>query len=128
VITADGTLYTIPCEAIFNRHEKIYRSALVGVGPPGAQRPVIIAEPWPEHFPKSRAAQEQLIEELKALGKEFPHTAAIDTIFLMDSLPVDIRRAPKSSRWRLGRQKWALRHNDGSCGPIHRGADASPLA
>ena len=32
-LTADGPLYTIPCEAVFNRHPDIYRSALVGVGP-----------------------------------------------------------------------------------------------
>jgi hypothetical protein len=101
VITADGTLYTIPCEAIFNRHKKIYRSALVGVGPPGSQRPVIVVEPWPEHFPKSRAAQETLIAELLALGKQFPHTACIDTLFIMDALPVDIRHNAKIFREKL---------------------------
>ena len=33
----------------------IYRSALVGVGPPGEQRPVIIVEPWPEQRPQDRS-------------------------------------------------------------------------
>jgi olefin beta-lactone synthetase len=107
VITAAGTLFTIPCEAIYNRHEKIYRSALVGVGPPGSQRPAIIAEPWSEHFPKSRARQEQLVAELLALGKQFPHTALIDTIFLMDALPVDIRHNAKIFREKLA--VWAAR-------------------
>src|SRR6185369_5843753 len=51
VMTERGTLFTIPCEAIFNQHERIYRSALVGVGSLGRQRPVIIAEPWPEKRP-----------------------------------------------------------------------------
>jgi olefin beta-lactone synthetase len=107
VITTAGILFTIPCEAIFNRHEKIYRSALVGVGPPGSQRSVIVAEPWPEHWPKSRAAQEQLIDELKSLAKEFPHTTSIETIFLMDSLPVDIRHNAKIFREKLS--NWAAR-------------------
>ena len=101
VITAGGTLYTIPCEAIFNRHEKIYRSALVGVGAPGSQRPVIVAEPWPEHWPKSRADQQPLIDELKSLGQQFAHTAGIDTFFLMESLPVDIRHNAKIFREKL---------------------------
>ncbi len=43
--TADGPMYTIRCEAIFNQHPDVYRSALVGVGPPGKQRPVIVVEP-----------------------------------------------------------------------------------
>ena len=101
VITAEGTLFTIPCEAIFNRHEKIYRSALVGVGAPGRKKPVLIAEPWPEHWPKSHADQVMLIEELLELGRQFPHTAAIETIFLHDSLPVDIRHNAKIFREKL---------------------------
>jgi acyl-CoA synthetase (AMP-forming)/AMP-acid ligase II len=107
VITSAGTLFTIPCEAIFNRHEKIYRSALVGVGPPGRQRPVIIAEPWPEHWPRSSADQAALIAELLEIGKQYPHTAGIDTIFLMESLPVDIRHNAKIFREKLA--VWAAR-------------------
>ncbi len=34
VLSPGGPLYPIPCEAIFNRHPDIFRSALVGVGPP----------------------------------------------------------------------------------------------
>ena len=40
VLTASGTMFTIPCEAIFNRHPQVYRSALVGVGSAGQQIPV----------------------------------------------------------------------------------------
>ena len=69
MITAGGTLFTIPCEAIFNQHPGVYRSALVGVGPRGKQRPVIIVEPWPEHYPKSKADEEQLLDELRELGQ-----------------------------------------------------------
>jgi len=46
VRTPSGTMFTIPCEAISNLHEKIYRSALVGVGPTGSETPVMIA--WAE--------------------------------------------------------------------------------
>ena len=48
VETPDGPLYTIPCEAIFNQHADVFRSALVGIGPKGQQRPAIVVETWPE--------------------------------------------------------------------------------
>ncbi len=54
VITAVGTMYTIPCEAIFNQHPRVFRSALVGVGPRGDQTPVIVVEPKRGQFPRSR--------------------------------------------------------------------------
>ena len=44
VQTPSGTLYTIPCEAIFNNHPDVLRSALVGVGKPPNQKPVIIIQ------------------------------------------------------------------------------------
>ena len=42
LLTGKGTMFTIPCEAIINTHEKIYRSALVGVGELGDQSPVCL--------------------------------------------------------------------------------------
>jgi acyl-CoA synthetase (AMP-forming)/AMP-acid ligase II len=101
VITAAGTLFTIPCEAIFNRHEHIYRSALVGVGPPGQQRPVIIAEPWPEHRPKTKFQHDKLLAELAEFSRQHSHTAAIRDFFLHDALPVDIRHNAKIFREQL---------------------------
>jgi acyl-CoA synthetase (AMP-forming)/AMP-acid ligase II len=55
VLTARGPMFTEPCEAIFNTHPHVHRSALVGVGEAGKQQPVMIAEPWPEHRPKDLA-------------------------------------------------------------------------
>ena len=101
VITPRGTLFTIPCEAIFNQHPRIYRSALVGVGPSGQQRPVIVAEPWPEKRPTSKADEQQLIAELRELGQQQPHTAEIADFFIHPSLPVDIRHNAKIFREQL---------------------------
>ncbi|MFN0019786.1 MAG: fatty acid CoA ligase family protein [Pirellulaceae bacterium] len=101
VMTASCTLFTIPCEAIFNQHERIYRSALVGVGAPGKQRPVIIAEPWPEKRPRARQDEQRLIVELAALGEKHPHTAGIRDLFLMETLPTDIRHNAKIFREKL---------------------------
>jgi olefin beta-lactone synthetase len=101
VQTTERTLFTIPCEAIFNQHPHVYRSALVGVGPPDGQMPVVIAEPWPEHWPKNKAAEAQLLAELRERGARHEHTRGIETFFLMKSLPVDIRHNAKIFREKL---------------------------
>ena len=38
VVMAQGPMYPIRCEAIFNEHSDVFRSALVGIGPKGKQR------------------------------------------------------------------------------------------
>ncbi|QDU98717.1 fatty acid CoA ligase family protein [Lignipirellula cremea] len=107
VITAEGTLYTVCCEAIFNNHPSIYRSALVGVGPRPNQRPVMICEPLPEHRPATEPARQQLIAELQALGSANPLTAGIHEVLLHDSMPVDIRHNAKIFREKLA--VWAAK-------------------
>ena len=44
VQTAAGTLFTVPCEAVFNEHPLVYRTALVGVGDAPAQEPVLCVQ------------------------------------------------------------------------------------
>jgi acyl-CoA synthetase (AMP-forming)/AMP-acid ligase II len=114
VQTASGTLFTEPCEAIFNQHRAIYRSALVGVGSPGAQTPVIVAEPWPEHWPKLRADAQRLIVELREVAQANELTRSIARFFLLKALPVDIRHNAKIFREKLA--VWTvekLRHTSG---------------
>jgi acyl-CoA synthetase (AMP-forming)/AMP-acid ligase II len=101
VVTATQTLFTDPCEAIFNQHPAVYRSALVGVGERGRQVPVIIVEPWPDKFPGTPAAEKELLAELRALGAKHPHTADIEHFFVHRSLPVDIRHNAKIFREKL---------------------------
>lgn len=107
VQTPDGVMFTIPCEAIFNQHPHIYRSALVGVGPPGRQRPVVFVEPWPEHRPRHPAARRQLVEELLQLAQSSTLTRTIRDVVVWRALPVDIRHNAKIFRERLAR--WASR-------------------
>lgn len=103
--TAAGAMYTIPCEAIFNTHERIYRSALVGIGDAGAQKPVLIAEPLPEHWPQSDSQRDELIDQLRALAKNHWQTDGIEHFLLNPSLPVDIRHNSKIFREQL--RGWA---------------------
>lgn len=98
VQTMDGTLFTVCCEAIFNQHARVYRSALVGIGAPGAQRPVIIVECHPEHAPKGAAEEEALKKELLALGAANPLTSSIEDLLFHPSFPVDARHNAKIRR------------------------------
>jgi acyl-CoA synthetase (AMP-forming)/AMP-acid ligase II len=107
VTTAHGTLFTIPCEAIFNTHGSIFRSALVGVGPAGRQRPAIIVEPWPETFPRGRAQRKQLLDELRTMAADHMLTSGIHDFLIHPSFPVDIRHNAKIFREKLA--VWAAR-------------------
>lgn len=101
VLTATGPRYTVRCEAIFNEHPDVFRSALVGVGAHGAQKPVIVVEPMPGKMPRRRTQSEQFVEELRELGATNPETADIDTFLFHPTLPVDIRHNAKIFREKL---------------------------
>ncbi|MCP3873850.1 MAG: AMP-binding protein [Desulfobacteraceae bacterium] len=96
VITKDGTLFTIPVEAIFNNHEKVYRSALTGVGPKKMETPVLFVEPHTKINDKKT-----FIRELLDLGKSNELTKQIDHIFIEENFPVDIRHNAKIFREKL---------------------------
>jgi acyl-CoA synthetase (AMP-forming)/AMP-acid ligase II len=97
VITSDATMFTIPCEAVFNEHPEVFRSALVGVGEIGKQLPVIIVEPFSKNIDK-----EKLITQLQVLAQNNTLTASIEHFLVHDSFPVDIRHNAKIFREKLG--------------------------
>jgi len=101
VLAENGPMYTIRCEAIFNQHPDVCRSALVGVGPPGHQRPVIVLEPWKGRMPRTRWARENLLAEIRRLGQANPLTTAIRDFLLHRAFPVDVRHNVKIARERL---------------------------
>jgi len=107
VVTASGTMFTIPCEAVINTHPAVYRSALVGVGTPGSQRPVMIVETWPERRPQTAADRLQLLTQLRQLAGQHPLTQPIQDFLIHPSLPVDIRHNAKIFREKLA--VWAAR-------------------
>jgi len=102
VITRNGTLFTIPCEAIFNTHPQVYRSALVGVGAAPDQRPVICIEPEDAACRRDRPV---IRNELLALAKTSAQTRMIETVLFRKAFPVDIRHNSKIFREKLA--MWA---------------------
>jgi acyl-CoA synthetase (AMP-forming)/AMP-acid ligase II len=104
VKTDKGDLYTIPCEAIYNTHPDVFRSALVGLGETGRQIPVICIE-LESGVDKSR--QVAIREELLALGAANELTAGIKSLLFHPAFPVDIRHNAKIFREKLA--LWAAR-------------------
>ena len=100
VETEHETLFSVPCEAIFNQHPDVRRSALVGLGDRPRQQPLIIIECQPDSRPGDR-----LVEELKHLAEHNPLTDSIQLVLFHDGFPVDIRHNVKINREELAR--WA---------------------
>ena len=110
VLTAAGPMYPVCCEAVFNQHPDVFRSALVGIGPPGWQRPVIVLEPRPGRMPAGRRAREAWLAEVGRLAGGNRLTATIDLFLIHPAFPVDIRHNAKIFReklavWAAGKMK-----------------------
>ena len=104
VTSMNGTLYTIPCESIFNTHPLVYRSALVGIGPPNHQAPAICIE---LKKTKKRINRKTVKEELLDLASQHDLTRDINIVLFHDAFPVDIRHNAKIFREQLA--VWAAR-------------------
>jgi acyl-CoA synthetase (AMP-forming)/AMP-acid ligase II len=108
VTTERGTLFTDPVEGVMNQfksdeHGPFIRSALVGVGPPGKQRPVLVFEilrlmAWKRGCPDYRRL-------LLEYASQHPATAMIEEILDHHSFPVDVRHNSKIIREELA--AWA---------------------
>ncbi len=105
VTVGKRTLFTVPCEAIFNCHPAIYRSALVPRGKTPNQQPVMIVEPHPHQRPATDQARAQLKQELLELAARNPLTRRITEVLIRDEpLPVDIRHNSKIFREKLSEE------------------------
>lgn len=92
----DGTtMFTVPCEVVFNAHPRVRRSALVGPRRHGRVHPTIVVEP---REALGADARETLTEELLALGRRHAHTRPIDAVAYRERFPVDIRHNAKIDR------------------------------
>jgi len=109
VVTREQTLFTIPCEAVFNQHPRVFRSALVGV-PVGASKeikPVLCVQLEPGDSGRDKKG---LAKELLEIGASNHLTKSIRTILFPGRFPVDARHNAKIQReklalWAKGRIK-----------------------
>lgn len=104
VIVDGRTLFTIPCEGVFNAHPEVLRTALVGVARKSVTRPVLCVEP---RRPLGDRERQQVVVELRQLGASRPHTSGIADFLFHPAFPVDIRHNAKIFREKLA--VWAAR-------------------
>lgn len=99
--TAAGVLPCVPTENAFNTHPQVRRTALVGVGPAGAQAPVLVVE-----LEDGAAASDALADAILAWGRDRTETAArVTAVLFHDGFPVDVRHNAKIDRLTL--RDWA---------------------
>ncbi|MGB7347470.1 MAG: fatty acid CoA ligase family protein [Pirellulaceae bacterium] len=102
VTVGKRTLFTVPCEAIFNAHPSVYRSALVPRGQAPDQTPVVLIETHKDFATVDRNA---LQAELLDLAARNPITRRITEIIIRDTpLPTDIRHNSKIFREQLAKE------------------------
>ena len=102
-VEADGeTLFTIPCERIFDVHPKVKRTALVGVKNDSRTIPVLCVEVDDD---EDVVDFDYLKRELLDLGREHPQTEPITTLLRHPAFPVDVRHNAKIFREKLA--SWA---------------------
>jgi acyl-CoA synthetase (AMP-forming)/AMP-acid ligase II len=102
VTTEAGVLFTVPVEGVFNAHPAVFRSALVGIGPPGRQGPAVCVELEPDARGVSTAA---LTRELSEYAARHEVTAAVRRFLVHPAFPVDVRHNAKIDREALA--AWA---------------------
>jgi acyl-CoA synthetase (AMP-forming)/AMP-acid ligase II len=107
VETPRGQLFTDRCEPIFNEHPRVFRSALVGIGKPPDQQPVIVIEPESGRFPDTERDANQFRAELRSLAEANPQTREVAAFLFHSSLPVDVRHNVKIFREKLA--PWAAK-------------------
>ena len=100
VETAEGTMFTIPCEAIFNTLPFVGRSALVGVGPGKVRTPVLLVE---LAVPKGKRVVwwRKVKPDLQEFASQHPIVQTVKDFIHVDHLPVDVRHNSKINREQL---------------------------
>ena len=100
--TGQEVLFADQCEAVFNQHPDLVRSAVVGVGARGAQIPVLCIEVKGKLAPVDT---ERVHFDLLQLAQAFALTRSIHTVLFHPGFPVDIRHNSKINREELA--QWA---------------------
>lgn len=98
VVTADRTYFTIPCEAVFNTHPQIFRTALVAVRSTVGVKPLICVELNADVAATEHAA---ILAELQTRAVMHETTTGIDQFLIHPAFPVDIRHNAKIFREKL---------------------------
>lgn len=96
---SDGEMVLpVPCEALFNEHPEVYRTAVVDVG----GKPGLVVELEKDVFASRQA---DIRDALLEIARSHDQTARIDQVWFHAGFPVDVRHNAKIHRPQLA--KWA---------------------
>ncbi len=112
VAAPGGDMHTIPCEAVFNTHPRVFRTALVGVRRWGATegdavQPVLVVELEKTRGRNRKGRRDAVRRELLEMAAAHSHTRPIRTVLFHRAFPVDVRHNAKIGREKLA--AWAGR-------------------
>lgn len=88
--TASGPVAPVPVEVTFNAIDWVHRSALIGLGSPGAQQLGLCVELGPDAPDPVEA-----VAQLFSVAATHPHTRGVQQIRIHPGFPVDIRHNAK---------------------------------
>ncbi len=100
VETNEGFLSSVQCEAIFNPHKQVKRTALIGLEKDGKRIPAIVVERHDKKLPTGHE-KTMMAHELKEMGIKYAHTRSVNEFFFHRSFPVDVRHNIKIDRTQL---------------------------
>lgn len=103
-----GLVMPVGLEAVFDQHELVEKSAVVGVGPRGEERAILIVVP--KKLPRAATLRERLAIEILRVGLWFPACKSVRGVLFRKHLPVDVRHNAKIDRVRL--RDWASTRAD----------------
>ncbi len=92
IVVNNTEKYSVPCEAIFNNHPSLKKTALINY----KEKPAIVIER------NELIKNENLLRsDLVKIAKEASHTQDIEDFFFCDKFPVDVRHNIKIDRLKL---------------------------
>ncbi|MFK7931037.1 MAG: fatty acid CoA ligase family protein [Myxococcota bacterium] len=92
-VRADGLLPAVPIEGVFNEHPSVFRTAVVGVGAKGHQRPVLVVE-----LEQGKEWSGDLGAEIMALADGSQWAGVVSHVLHNPGFPVDPRHNSKIKR------------------------------
>jgi acyl-CoA synthetase (AMP-forming)/AMP-acid ligase II len=99
--TEQGLVAPVPIENLLNRHPRVARTALVGLGARGREVPAVVVEPRAGEMPRGRSDRErfarEVLELLSSRRADAPPPAppAIERVLFHKSFPLDARHNAK---------------------------------
>jgi acyl-CoA synthetase (AMP-forming)/AMP-acid ligase II len=107
--TSKGVLMPVGLEQVFDLAEHVERTAVVGVGARGAERPLLVVQPKPGILPRSKVMRERLAIDILRVGLWHPACSVVEGVLFKPELPVDVRHNAKIDRAAL--KAWAERRS-----------------